>query len=77
MSEPPDIEIGASARIRRLRFEDEPDTEVRYRGDYQAETLHQRENLPDEVEPGETYRDVWVSWHTKVRLDVEPEEPSG
>jgi len=64
----PDIEIGARVRAKSVRFEEAPDTETRFVGDYDAETLHERENLPDEVEPGETYRDVEVRWHTSVRL---------
>jgi hypothetical protein len=68
---PADIEIGARVRARSLRFEEAPDTETRYSGDYRSETLHERENLPEEVEPGRTYRDVRVRWHTEVRLDPE------
>jgi hypothetical protein len=62
----PSVEIGASARAKRVRFEQEPETRVRHRGDYDAETLNERENLPKQVEAGETYRDVTVRWHTKV-----------
>ena len=66
---PPDIEIAAGARARTVRFEDEPDTRVDFHGDYVAETVHERENLPDQIEPEVTYRDVRVRWHTSVRID--------
>jgi hypothetical protein len=57
---PFDVEIGARARARRVRFTEVPDTEVRFRGDGESRTT--RENLPDEVEPGVTYRNVRVGW---------------
>ena len=72
MARRPDIEIGARARARRVEFEDVPDTETRFSGSYRAETLDERENLPEQVEPGVTYRDVQVSWKTTVRIDTEP-----
>jgi hypothetical protein len=66
---PPDIEIGARVRARSVRFEEKPETEVKHLGDYRAATLRERENLPDEVEPGVTYEDVRVRWHTGVRIE--------
>jgi hypothetical protein len=61
---PPDIEIGATARANRLRFHDEPETDVEFRGDSIEETDSGsvRHNLPDEVEPGVTYRNVAIGW---------------
>jgi hypothetical protein len=53
---PFDVEIGARASARRVRFAEKPDTEVRFRGD--GESRSTRENVPDEVEPGVTYRNV-------------------
>jgi hypothetical protein len=35
----------------------------------EAEHVSERENLPDEVEPGVTYRDVAVRWRLSARLD--------
>ncbi len=39
-----------------------------------AEYVSERENLPDEVEPGVTYRNVAVRWRLAARLD-DPEGP--
>jgi hypothetical protein len=80
-SETPDIEIGASARAKRLRFRDKPRTEVELHGeiaepergaDIDMTSAGERENLPDEVEPGVTYRDVSVRWRAAGR--IEPDE---
>lgn len=65
---PPDIEIAAGAHARTIRFDEEPETRVQHHGDYDAETVTERENLPDEVEAGVTYRDVKVRWQTSVRV---------
>jgi hypothetical protein len=59
----PDVEIAATVRADELRFECKPEVVVRG-----AEAVSTRENLPDEVEPGVTYRDVAVSWRVAVRL---------
>jgi len=66
---PPDIEIGGRARARSLRFEEKPQAKVDFHGDYEAETVDERERLPEHVEPEVTYRDASVRWHTSVRLD--------
>ena len=71
-SDGPDIELGASVRARTLRFEEVPDTEVRYAGD--SSSVTERTNLPDEVEPGVTYRDVEVRWHSEARIAVEVDD---
>jgi hypothetical protein len=68
---PPEIETGASASARRVRFRKRPETEVRFVGDGEERT--RRENLPDEVEPGVTYRDVRVSWSTRTKGVVRDE----
>jgi hypothetical protein len=34
-----------------------------------AESVSERDNLPDAVEPGVTYRDVSVRWRASLRLD--------
>jgi len=93
-SDPPaDIEIGAVARARRLRFRRKPKTEVELKArtefnpdleleDVEGETdSHtERRNLPEEVEPGVTYRDVEVGWVAGARARLpdkreEEEEP--
>jgi hypothetical protein len=70
----PDVEIGAVVRAKRLRFERKPEAEVSFPGDSEAHTgSHtERENLPDEVEPGVTYRDVRVRWHAGARFATRP-----
>ena len=82
--EPPaDVEIGAAARARRLRFRSKPKTEVRTYArtsvrsetgleeiEGQASSEGERRNLPDEVEPGVTYRDVEVGWAARARAEM-------
>ena len=72
--EQPDIEIGAVVKARRLRFNRKPKTDVRVKGEPAAEggSGSARENLPETVEPGVTYRDVRVAWLAAGRID-----PSG
>lgn len=57
-----DISITATVRVRELRFDAEPRTHVEFSG--QPERITQdtteRENLPDKVQPGVTYRNVVV-----------------
>jgi len=66
----PDVEMRAAARAEEVRFECKPDVEVRAYSDSpaSAESASSRENLPDEVEPGVTYRDIAVSWRVAARL---------
>jgi hypothetical protein len=52
--ENPDIELTADVKARELRFEEVPETEVHPA----AQT--ERENLPEKVEPGVTYRNPRV-----------------
>jgi hypothetical protein len=72
-----DIEIGGWARAEKVEFGQEPDDgHVEFSGTYEAETLHERENLPDRVEPGVAYRDVRVRWLTRVSVaEPAPDEP--
>ena len=66
----PDIEIGAVARAKKLRFRRVPETEGEFTGDSERDEVSgtERENLPDEVEPGVTYRDVRVRWRAAARI---------
>jgi hypothetical protein len=67
---PFDVEIGARASARRVRFAEVPDTEVRFRGHTDgAESRTARENLPEEVEPGVDYRNVRVAWRAGARVE--------
>ncbi len=66
----PDIEIGAVVKARKLRFKTVPETEVRAGGEPAVGGSHtERENLPEQVEPEVTYRDVTVRWRAAARLD--------
>jgi hypothetical protein len=89
--EEPDVEIGAAVRAKKLRFKRRPETEVEVHGDSQiddrlADELEradvetasgsERRNLPDEVEPGVTYRDVRVRWRAAAKIrSVEERDP--
>ena len=91
--EKPDVEIGAAVRAKKLRFKHRPETETEVHGELHiderlAEELDrveietasgsERHNLPEEVEPGVTYRDVRVRWRAaaKARYD-EGRKPRG
>jgi hypothetical protein len=75
---PADIEIGAAARARRLRFKRKPETRVEFTGEadiesdshpgIETDSHTERENLPEEVEPGKVYRDVKVGWIAGARI---------
>jgi hypothetical protein len=72
-----DVEIGATVKAKKLRFDKVPETEVSFPGsdDERSGSHTERENLPDKVEPGVTYRDVKVRWRAgaSVRTEVTPE----
>ena len=84
--EPPDIEIGARASARKLRFRRKPKTNVEFEGGTRVRTDEgieeieldsdsgtERRNLPEEVEPGVTYRDVEIGWAARARAQT-PDE---
>jgi hypothetical protein len=66
----PDVEIRAAVRADELRFERKPKVDVVAHADppATAESVSERENLPDELEPGVTYRDFAVRWRVAARL---------
>ena len=70
MSDRPDIEFVATVKSRRLRFGGPPDAEVSVFGSPGVESAvdTERRNLPDEIEPGVTYRDSWVRLRIAGRL---------
>jgi len=87
----PDVEIGAAASAKRLRFKRKPQVEVKTHAYHELDpqlaremekiggegSSHtERENLPDEVEPGVTYRDIRVRWHAAARLKAREEQES-
>jgi len=71
MDREPDVEIAASARADEVRFACKPEVRVRAYADAPAtaESVSERDNLPDEIEPGTTYRNVSVRWRLAARLD--------
>ncbi len=73
----PDIEFSASVRARELRFEEEPQTEVRYWGhpERNSVSVNERENLPEEVRQGVTYQDISVRSRIASELVAPEEEP--
>jgi len=79
----PDIEVGATVKARRLRFRRKPDTNVEFEGrtrirsddriedvDLETDSQTERRNLPEEVEPGVTYRNVEVGWAARARAVI-------
>jgi hypothetical protein len=66
-----DVAISTSVRTRELRFGIVPETMVWFEGDpgERSSSTTERENLPDEVEPDVTYRDVRVRWRARSRID--------
>jgi hypothetical protein len=65
-----DIELVARVRADDLRFDKTPETEVRFFGEpgHQSASGSDRANLPDEVEPGVTYRNISVDYRLATRL---------
>ena len=87
----PDVEVGAAARARRLRFRRKPETKVEFEGrtrvrsddriedvELESDSRSERRNLPEEIEPGVTYRNVEVGWAARAWAempdDLEEEE---
>ena len=77
MTRRPDIEISADVHADSVRFDEKPDVDVRFTGDTeQAWSGSERQNIPDEVEPGVVYRDVRVRWRAVAKVDPRiPEHP--
>jgi hypothetical protein len=84
---PPDIEVGAKVKARKLRFRRKPETRVEFEGgtrirsderiedvELDSDSRTERRNLPDEVEPGVTYSDVEVGWAAEARARIPEEE---
>ena len=65
-----DAEVFTSVRAHELRFEKVPETRVSFEGEpaERSSSKTERKNLPDEVEPGVTYRDVEVRWQARSRI---------
>ena len=69
-SERPDVEMGARVKAKRIRFKKVPETGVDFHGEPEidSDSGSERKKLPDEVEPGVTYRDVEVRWGAGARI---------
>jgi len=67
----PDVEITARVKADELRFECKPTVDVLAHSNApaRAASVSERENLPDELEPGVTYRDLEVRWRAWARLE--------
>lgn len=68
----PDVLIRASVEIDELRFESDPAAHVRVGGcpDGQGVRVVERRNLPEHVQPGVTYRNVYVAVEIVGRLEA-------
>jgi pyruvate/2-oxoglutarate dehydrogenase complex dihydrolipoamide acyltransferase (E2) component len=75
----PDIDFSASVKARELRFEEEPQTEVRFWGtpERNSVSVNERKNLPEKVQQGVTYRDVSVRSRIASELVAPEEQPDG
>jgi hypothetical protein len=69
----PDLIIRASASADAVRFDSQPRVDVRLTGCAAADSIRvlERRNLPDPVQPGVTYNDVFVAVEILGHLDVE------
>ncbi|MCX4997621.1 hypothetical protein OG739_33535 [Streptomyces longwoodensis] len=70
-----DIAFESTVRADRLRFEEEPSTDVRFPGTGERDsTSHsERSRLPRPVEPGRDYDDVTVAYRLATRVAGTPE----
>ena len=66
----PDLEFAASVHADELRFVEPPQTDVRFIGepDHESVSGSDRANLPKKVESGVTYRNVRVDYRLASRL---------
>lgn len=77
MSPAGDVSFRSVVRARRLRFAEEPRTEVRFPGTGARESTSRsdRTRLPGKVVPGRDYEDVTVVYRLDTRLTGEgPDE---
>jgi len=74
MEREPDVELNVCLRAKEVQFDCKPEVEVDAYADSPAiaESQSERENLPDELEPGVTYSDFAVRWRVAARL-IEPD----
>lgn len=67
-----DIELGAHASARELRFEKVPETRTRFRGDasQRSHSESRRRNLPEEAQRDVEYRDVGIEWRAAAWVEA-------
>jgi hypothetical protein len=65
-----DITVTARVRARRLRFTEVPQTSTKFTGTpgHESASGSDRANLPERVERGVTYHDVWVDYWLAAAL---------
>lgn len=68
--ERPDVLLRTRVHIERLRFDSEPLAEVRLLGCPVRARVTERVNLPEDIQPGVTYRDVTIAAEWAARLDI-------
>jgi hypothetical protein len=70
----PDVEIVASAAADELRFDTRPEVRVTFpgTGDRDSRQVTRRENIDTPVQPGKTYRRVFVTTRITSRV-LDPE----
>jgi hypothetical protein len=71
------IDFTANVKAHELRFDEVPETEVRFWGHPERASVSgtERKNLPDEVRPGVTYRNLSVRLRIATELiDTEPDQ---
>jgi hypothetical protein len=74
--ETPDIEFTANVRAREMRFDEVPETEVSFRGQPERASVSgtERENLPEKVRRGVTYRNFSLRLRIATELiETEPD----
>ena len=75
--ETPDIEFTANVRAREMRFDEVPETEVRFtvQPDRASVSGTERQNLPEKVRRGVTYRNFSLRLHIATELiETEPDQ---
>jgi hypothetical protein len=65
-----DIELAAAVQADELRFDEQPETDVRFFGEpgHESDSGSDRTNLPEKVEPGVTYRNIRVDYRLASHL---------
>jgi len=73
----PDIDFSANVKARELHFKEVPETEVRFWGhpERNSVSVNERKNLTEEVQQGVTYRNVSVRSRIASELVAIEEEP--